>query len=144
MLRESVELSGGAIDFDGLTDPTRTNIKGVADSEELLQFTDTWLGDDPAAFAEARRALVEKMGPEAMVDTAGVVSNFQRMVRIADSIGIPSDEAMLVTSEKLCEQLGINEYVSAANSSQPSFLKKLLLKFVAVRQFRKMIRKAST
>ena len=32
--------------------------------------------------------MVETLGPEAMVDAAGVASNFERMVRIADSTGI--------------------------------------------------------
>ena len=32
--------------------------------------------------------MIETLGPEAMVDAAGVVSNFERMVRIADSTGI--------------------------------------------------------
>ena len=32
--------------------------------------------------------MIETLGPEAMVDAAGVASNFERMVRIADSTGI--------------------------------------------------------
>ena len=143
MLRESVKLSGGSIDFDGLTDPSCTEIRGVPNSHELLQFTNACLGDDAAALAATRQALADKMGSGALVDTVGVISNFQRMVRIADATGIPSDDAMLVMSENLREQLGINRYVSAANSEQPPFFQRLLLKFVAVRQFRKMIREAS-
>ena len=143
MLRESVKLSGGSIDFDGLTDPSCTEIRGVPNSHELLQFTNACLGDDAAALAATRQALVDNMGSGALVDTVGVISNFQRMVRIADATGIPSDDAMLVMSADLREQLGINRYVSAANSEQPPFFQRLLLKFVAVRQFRKMIREAS-
>ena len=143
MLRESVKLSGGSIDFDGLTDPSCTEIRGVPNSHELLQFTNACLGDDAAALAATREALVDNMGSGALVDTVGVISNFQRMVRIADATGIPSADAMLVMSEDLREQLGINRYVSAANSEQPPFFQRLLLKFVAVRQFRKMIREAS-
>ena len=78
-----------------------------------------------------------------MIDAVGVISNFQRMVRIADAPASPSDDSMQVMSEDLREQLGINRYVSAANSEQPSLLQRLLLKFVGVRQFRKMIREAS-
>ncbi len=143
MLRESVELTGESIDFNGLTDPSCTEIRGVPNSRELLQFTGASLSDDSAALATTRQALVDKMGSEAMVDTAGIISNFQRMVRIADATGIPSDAPMLIMSEDLREELGINRYVSAANSEQPSFFQRLLLKFVAIRQFRKMIREAS-
>ena len=98
---------------------------------------DRW---EAAACSEARQALVDKMEADAMVDAAGIVSNFQRMVRIADSTGIPSEAPMLLVSEDFCEPLGIDKYVSAANTENPSFLKRLFLKFVAVRQFRKMIR----
>ena len=144
MLRESVELTGGSIDFDGLTDPACTEIRGVLNSRELLTFTDACMGDDIAALAAARQALVDEMGSAAMVDTVGVISNFQRMVRIADATGIPADGPMQVMSEDLREQLGINQYVSAANSNPPPFFKRLMLKLVGVRMFRKMIREASS
>ena len=144
MLRESIELTGGSIDFDGLTDPSCNEIRGVPNSRELLQLADACLGDDSAALVAARQALVDKMGSAAMIDTAGVISNFQRMVRIADATGIPSDGPMQVMSEDLREQLGINRYVSAANSSPPSLYQRLMLKLVGVRMFRKMIREAST
>ena len=144
MLRESVKLSGGSIDFEGLTDPSCTEIRGVPNSRELLQLANAVLGDDSAALATARQALVDIMGSAAMIDAVGVISNFQRMVRIADATGIPSNDSMQVMSEDLREQLGINRYVSAANSEQPSLFQRLLLKFVGVRQFRKMIREAST
>ena len=144
MLRESVELTGGSIDFDGLTDPSCTEISGVPNSRELLQFANACMGVEGADAETARRALADSMGATAMIDTAGVISNFQRMVRIADATGIPTDGPMQVLSEDLREQLGINEYVSAANTSPPSFLKGLMLKLIGVRMFRKMIREAST
>lgn len=143
MLRESVELAGESIDFQGLTDPSCGSIKGVPHSEELLRFADAWMGEDEAALAAARAAVADALGPEALVDAAGVASNFQRMVRIADAIGIPADPALMAVSEDLRDQLGINDYVSAANTRPPSFLKKLMLKLVAGRKFRKMIRQAS-
>ena len=87
MLRESIEMKGGSIDFDGLTDPSCNEIRGVPNSRELLQLADACLGDDSAALVAARQALVDKMGSAAMIDTVGVISNFQRMVRIADATG---------------------------------------------------------
>jgi hypothetical protein len=144
MLRESVELTGGSIDFEGLTDPSCTEIRGIPNSRELLQFTNACMGVEGAEPETARQALVDSMGAAAMIDTAGVISNFQRMVRIADAIGIPSDGPMQVMSEDLREQLGINQYVSAANSNPPPFFKRWMLKLIGVRMFRKMIREAST
>ena len=142
MLRESVANSGETIDFAGLTDGSQTEIVGVENSKELLQFATAFLGGDPLAFDEARQAVLDKMGAEAMVDVVGIVSNFQRMVRIADSTGIPSEVPTLVMSQDLCEQLGIDQYFSAANTAKPSFLKRLLVKYLAVPKFRKMIRDA--
>ena len=40
------------------------------------------------ALEATRTAVVDAMGPTAMVDAAGVASNFERMVRIAGSTGI--------------------------------------------------------
>jgi D-serine deaminase-like pyridoxal phosphate-dependent protein len=37
----------------------------------------------------ARHAVSESLSPEAMVDAARMASNFERMVHIADSTGIP-------------------------------------------------------
>ena len=144
MLRESVELTGGPIDFEGLTDPSCTEIKGIANSRELLQFANAAMGVAGAGLETARQALLDAMGPAAMIDAAGVISNFQRMVRIADSTGIPADGPMQAMSEDLREQLGINEYVSAANSRRPSLVKMLMLKLVGIRMFRRMIREASS
>ena len=144
MLRESVELTGGSIDFEGLTDPSCTEIEGIANSRELLQLANACMGVGDVALEAARQALVDKMGSAAMIDTVGVISNFQRMVRIADATGIPADGPMQAMSEDLREQLGINEYVSAANSGRPSFVKMLTLKLVGIRMFRKMIREASS
>ena len=144
MLRESVELTGGPIDFEGLTDPSCTEIKGIANSRELLQLANACMGVDGVALEPARQALVDKMGSAAMIDTVGVISNFQRMVRVADATGIPADGPMQAMSGDLREQLGINQYVSAANSSRPSLFKGLMLKLIGVHMFRKMIREASS
>ena len=144
MLRESVELTGGAIDFDGLTDPACTEIRGIANSRELLEFTNACMEGDAAARASTRRNLVDSMGSAAMIDAVGIISNFQRMVRIADTTGIPTDGPMQVISADLCKQLGINNYASAANSKPPTFFRKLVLNLIGVRMFRKMIRESST
>ena len=147
MLRESVELTGGSIDFEGLTDPSCTEIKGVANSRELLQLANACMGvaGDVANWSRRARPWWMKMGPAAMIDTVGVISNFQRMVRIADATGIPADGPMQEMSGDLREQLGINQYVSAANSSRPSFLKRADAETRSgMRMFRKMIREASS
>ena len=49
-----------------------------------------------------------------MVDAAGVIANFQRMVRIADGTGIPlTDNRLVALTVDLRDELGINDYPTA-------------------------------
>ena len=61
--------------------------------------------DDDVTLTHARHAVIEGLSPEAMVDAAGVASNFERMVRIADSTGIQLDERMAVLSQEVRDTL---------------------------------------
>ncbi len=45
-----------------------------------------------------------------MVDAAGVIANFQRMVRIADGIGIRLDDPVMMLTADIRVDLGINDY----------------------------------
>lgn len=45
--------------------------------------------------------MVEALGPRAMVDAAGVTSNFERMVRIADATGIELDDRLAQGSARV-------------------------------------------
>lgn len=143
MLRESIETTGESIDLAGLTDPACTRIEGIAHSEPLLKFANAFMGEDAAALVTARQALAKAMGPEAMVDAAGVASNFQRMVRIADATGIPSDDPIAVMQGDLVEQLGIDKYVSAANSKPISWIKRLILKILVIPKLKQTIKEKS-
>ena len=57
--------------------------------------------------------MLATLGAARLVDAAGVIGNFQRMVRIADSTGIPVDGRMAEMSEGVRDQLGLNELPSA-------------------------------
>ena len=61
----------------------------------------------------ARAELVACLGETEMVDAASVIGNFQRMVRIADSTGIPVDGLMAEANADVRQQLGLNELPSA-------------------------------
>ena len=56
---------------------------------------------------QSRDAVIEAVGAEAMVDAAGVVSNFERMVRIADSTGIELGERLEQASADVRDALGL-------------------------------------
>lgn len=89
---------------------------GVARAAELLAFADAAVQGEPGALAAARADLLEALGPEALVDAAAVVANFERMVRIADATGIPLDAPVAALAADLREPLGLGRFGSAANT----------------------------
>ncbi len=105
-------MSGQEFDVRAVTDAKAAQESGVAHAEELLAFADAAIGDDVLATAGARQALLEAMGPEAVVDTAAVAANFQRMVRIADGSGIPLDTPLELISAGVREDLELDELAS--------------------------------
>ena len=76
----------------------------------LLAFTEAMVRDDEAALTQARYAVIEGISPEAMVDAAGVASNFERMVRIADATGIQLDERMAALSQEARDTLQLERF----------------------------------
>jgi hypothetical protein len=116
MLRESIQADGQTIDLEGLADPDCREISGLAHSGALIEFADAFISRDTEILANARDKLEQAMGADCLVDAAGVASNFQRMVRIADGCGIPLDPGNLEKREGLVEQLGLADYESAKNA----------------------------
>ena len=70
------------------------------------------MSGDEATLTHARHAVIEVMSPEAMVDAAGVVSNFERMVRIADATGIPLDARMAALSQEVRDELHLERFMA--------------------------------
>ena len=64
---------------------------GVPHEAALVAFAEAVVHDDEPALKTARLRLFNELGSDAVVDVAAVVSNFERMVRIADATGIPLD-----------------------------------------------------
>ena len=88
---------------------------GVEHGEVLLRYSDAAVGRT-LDLAAARDALNEAMGPDAVVDCAATIANFQRMVRIADGCGIPLDPFSRKESEKWSDGLGIDNFRSRGNT----------------------------
>ena len=109
MLRASAQTSGEDVDLaaivEGAAVPT-----SVPGDQALLTFAETSLGDDAEAITQARQQVHKELGEPAMIDAAGVIANFQRMVRIADGTGIPLDAPMDALSADLREELGIRRF----------------------------------
>ena len=112
MLRESSETHEQSVNLEAIMSGEKagdissaTELIGYAEAIVDVSKTDKGV----ASVKVARDRLQTVAGAEAVVDAAGVVANFQRMVRIADSTGIvlgPWEES----SRELRLQLGIDEF----------------------------------
>lgn len=88
---------------------------GVPFGSLLSAFADAAV-DQTDALPELRAQIIEELGAQQLVDTAGVVANFQRMVRIADGCGIPLDDFTQRASEEWRAGLGIDSFRSRGNT----------------------------
>jgi hypothetical protein len=89
---------------------------GVGFGNELMKFAEAIASRDAQALTNSRQTLLEKAGPNVLVDAAAVAANFQRMVRIADSTGIPLDEVNMSATADIQKSLKLARFESAKNS----------------------------
>ena len=90
---------------------------GLAAGAELSAFAEALVrrSDD---LDEVRSALLEAVGPAGVIDAAGTATNFQRMTRIADAIGIPLDRDD-GRARDFRSKLGIDQFAGAENTPAP-------------------------
>ena len=93
-----------------MTEQESAATSGVEYGTELLAFADAMVGEDDEALTHVRHAVIETLSPAAMVDAAGVASNFERMVRIADATGIPLDARMQALSQEVRDTLHLERF----------------------------------
>lgn len=97
---------------------------GIDHATELVRFAEAVVVGDDEELDAAREALLDAVGPEAFVDAAAVVGNFQRMVRIADGTGIPLDASLELLTGDLRGDLGIGRFGSAANTPEVGWIRR--------------------
>ncbi|MFT5211128.1 MAG: hypothetical protein ACI9CE_002865 [Flavobacterium sp.] len=126
MLRESSKLEGREVNLQVLANggQTEASTKGLPAEEALLAFAETALLFDSNATESAREKLIEQIGYDAMIDSACIIANFQRMVRIADATGIPLDTPVAMVTADIREELGINAFGSAESTKPITGIKK--------------------
>ena len=98
------------MNLSALTDHEAAASSGVEHGNLLIAFAEAMARDDEAALPHARHAVIEGISPAAMVDAAGVASNFERMVRIADATGIQLDERMATLSQEVRDTLQLERF----------------------------------
>ena len=125
MLRESSKLEGNKVDLKVLTAGSEGGA-GIPAEKELINFAEAAFNTDKQAIAMARTQLAETIGAAAMIDSAAVIANFQRMVRVADGTGIPLDTPVAMVTAGIREELGINNFGSASNTPALGFFQRVL------------------
>lgn len=85
---------------------------GIPQGELLVRFAEAVLADDDDHLRAVRDDIVRTMGAEALVDSAAVAGLFNAIDRVADSTGIPMEDAKISASEDLREALGINQFTA--------------------------------
>jgi DNA-binding phage protein len=116
MLRVSSQTTGTEVDLKGIDGDADAAARGIEHGAELMRLAEALARRDLAALATARQALLNAAGPAVLVDAAGVAANFQRMVRIADAIGIPADSLDSDLSRDVRAVLRLERFGSAANT----------------------------
>ena len=89
---------------------------GMKYGMELMNFAEGMASRNESDLIEAKQALLDVAGPAVLVDAAGVAANFQRMVRIADSMGIPVDDMQTELGQQVREELNLVRFATAQNS----------------------------
>ena len=115
MLRVSAMQNATEIDLQAINGDADGAAVGIEFGRELMRFAESVASRDEA-LDQHRQALLEAAGPAVLVDAAGVAANFQRMVRIADSVGIPVDDMAGELGQQVRAELGIERFPSAGNS----------------------------
>jgi len=120
MLRESMQISGKAVDVRGVTAGFDADVQ-IPHAAVLVEFAEAVVLRDASRAAAARAALRGPLGEAGLVDAAAVVAAFHGFVRIADAIGIPyTTAAQGRDAPDIREQAGINAFYRVKAESPPS------------------------
>lgn len=116
MLRASATTTATEIDIQGINGDIDAAAKGVQFGAELMAFAEAVANGDDLALRNSREDLLAVAGGIVLIEAAGVAANFQRMVRIADSMGIPVDNMDTELGQSVREELQLERFESAKNS----------------------------
>jgi hypothetical protein len=79
----------------------------------LREFVDAVVGDDHDRAETARATIIDRLGPDWLVDASAVVANFEMMTRLADGTGARLLPERIEQAAALRAELGLDEFTSA-------------------------------
>ena len=113
LLRASSEEAGEKVDLRASIGESGG---GVPHGELLSRFAEA-ATRRAEGLDQARAALLQAVGPLALVEAAATVGIFNGLVRVADSTGIPLDDGTLRASADFRPELGLNDYAGAKSTN---------------------------
>lgn len=138
MLSLSAEIFQTSVDLNMVNGEDSSGGGDVEHAHALMKFAEAIARRDAEALVASRDQLRREAGDAVVVDAAAVAANFQRMVRIADSTGIPVDDRNAALSVGVRKELDLGRFASAANSP-PDTLKTRLLSLIARPMAKRML-----
>ena len=94
------------MEFGAITKGPSEEVTGVPYGNELIAYADAVVNRSEDV-TRTRDAVQKSLGDAGVIATAAVISNFQRMVRIADGIGIQIDKGLELASAGFRDEIGI-------------------------------------
>ena len=140
MLSLSADLSDATVNLQMINGDEAATAGDVAHAKALMNFAEAIARRDESALVDARAQLLEEAGAAVLVDAAAVAANFQRMVRIADSTGIPLDTRSAALSANVRKELDLQRF-GTADHTPPATLKLRLLSLIARPLAKRMLKK---
>ncbi|MCY4427938.1 MAG: hypothetical protein OXC05_13050 [Halieaceae bacterium] len=137
------KITGQEVNLSDAVDGTDDPNAAVPHSALLCRFAEAAvMSGDKSDLPNIRNQIVTAFDLAAVVDCAGIVAHYEKMDRIADSIGLPLDAPMRIMAGDLREELNLSRFASAENTAGlgigmrllGSFLRRIapmLMKFVS-------------
>ena len=109
MLRESSISFGYELDLAVVSDPSLPI--AIPGGSVLLRLVDVVLGKSDNSLADAQRDIITLLGPEALVDAAAALGNFEMMNRIAEGTGIPIPRQTIDRETEIVTKLNLLDLI---------------------------------
>ena len=116
MLRVSAQTTDTEVDIQAINGDASAAAVGLLYGPELMRFAESVASREESELQAARKALLDASSVEVLVDAAGVAANFQRMVRIADCMGIPVDDMETELGKGVRAELNLSSFATAHNT----------------------------
>ncbi len=109
-------MTGADVEMGAVNGDDGGSVGGVVGGAELVAFVEATAGSDDESLAAARRAALDVLGDEVVVDAAGVIGVFEMMNRLANGTGTPLDDDLVAPTENVVADLDLERFASSAES----------------------------